>query len=89
MSKILKVEFQDKCNGCELCVFEVQRQLNKIGLEGSLIRVLKNKPDNSKKTDFYVELDPRVSELDLEKILAVCPNGAFKIIDEGTHEFNS
>jgi hypothetical protein len=89
MSKILKVEFPDKCNDCELCVFEVQRQLNKIGLEGALVRILKNKPDSAKSTDFFIELDPRVSELDLDKILAVCPRGAFKIVDEGTHEFNS
>lgn len=42
MAKILKISFPEKCIGCELCVIEVQRQMGKLGLEGSLIRVFRN-----------------------------------------------
>lgn len=42
MAKVLKISFPEKCIGCELCVLEAQRQLGKLGLEGSLIRVFRN-----------------------------------------------
>jgi NAD-dependent dihydropyrimidine dehydrogenase PreA subunit len=43
MSKTLKAVRPEKCNGCELCVLESQRQLEKVGLEESLIRVFTGK----------------------------------------------
>lgn len=42
MAKKLRITFPQKCIGCELCVMEIQRQLGRVGLEGSLIRVFKN-----------------------------------------------
>jgi len=41
MSKILKAVLPEKCLGCEMCVYEAQRQMNKLGLEGSFIRIFK------------------------------------------------
>lgn len=72
MSKFLKVTFPEKCIGCELCVAETQRQLNKIGLEGALIRILK---ENA----FLVQIDPAVNKLNLQKVMGICPTGVFTI----------
>lgn len=81
MTKILKVKFPDQCNGCELCVMEVQRQLKRVGLEGSLIRVFR---DHSKTGDieFAIELDPRLNTLDIESIKNICPKNVFAITEE-------
>ena len=84
MAKTLKVKFQNKCIGCELCVFEAQRQLAKIGLDGSLIRILRNPQGNS----FFIELDPKISKLAIEKICAICPTQVFDLVEEDSHEFN-
>lgn len=89
MSKILKVKFQRDCIGCEMCIYEAQRQLKKVGLEGSLIRIRKSKPEETKKMEFYVELDPRVEKLDIEKIAAVCPKKVFEISEEEDGGFNN
>ena len=77
MTKILKVIFPENCIGCELCVFEAQKQLNKIGLEGAMIRVLKTREDNALK--FNIEVDPQVKELDIKKIAKICPKSVFSI----------
>lgn len=84
MAKTLKVKFQKKCIGCELCVFEAQKQLGKVGLDGSLIRILKSDQGN----EFFIELDPKITKLDIEKIRDICPKGVFEIGEEETHEFN-
>ena len=71
-----------------MCIFEAQRQFKKVGLEGALIRVLKNKQENAKKIDFYVELDPRINRLDTEKIAKICPKTVFEISEEETDGFS-
>jgi len=82
MMKTLKPTQQDKCHGCELCILESQRQLNKVGLEEALIRIFTQKglqEDDSVK--FSVEIDPRINVLDVEKIKSICPREVFEIID--------
>ena len=88
MPKVLKVSFPEKCTGCELCVFEVQRQLNKIGLDGSPIRIFKNKEERVLLGDvvFTVDLDPKVNKNDLEKIKGICPTGVFTIEEVGKEQ---
>lgn len=85
---MLKVKFQSNCIGCDLCIFEAQRQFKKVGLEGSLIRVLKSKPQDAKKVEFYIELDPRINRLDVEKIAKICPKTVFEISEEETDGFS-
>ncbi|MBI2414295.1 hypothetical protein HYV31_00415 [candidate division WWE3 bacterium] len=81
MGKILKATFKKNCIGCELCVFEVQRQLGKIGLEGSPIRVFREKGEKEKIV-YTIGIDPSVNKLDVEKIEGVCPTMVFTIEDE-------
>lgn len=85
---MLKVKFQSNCIGCDLCIFEAQRQFKKVGLEGSLIRVLKRKPQDAKKIEFQIELDPRINKLDVEKIAKICPKAVFEITEEETDGFS-
>lgn len=82
--RVLKAEFSNRCNGCELCVFQAQRQLKKIGIEGSHIRILRSK--NQDVMNFSVDLDPRVNELDIEKIKAICPTLVFTIVEQEEYE---
>jgi len=86
MAKYLKVAFPQKCIGCELCVMEAQRQLNKVGLEGSLIRIFRNKKKGTDFLEYSIETDPRISMLDIEKIAASCPTDVFEIIDKEPNE---
>ncbi len=79
MAKILKAKKPEKCIGCELCVMETQQQIKKIGLEGSLIRIFKEAADNHEDVNFCIELDPRISELDVEKIKDICPAGVYEV----------
>lgn len=81
MAKTLKPTQEDMCNGCEMCVFESQRQLKKVGLEESLIRVFRNKVGKSTKNEFSLEIDPRISALNLEKIKSICPREVFEITE--------
>jgi NAD-dependent dihydropyrimidine dehydrogenase PreA subunit len=74
----LKISYPEKCIGCELCIAETQRQLNKVGLEGALIRILK---ENA----FSVQLDPSVTKLNLQRIIEICPTGVFTI-EEGEND---
>jgi NAD-dependent dihydropyrimidine dehydrogenase PreA subunit len=87
--KILKATFPKRCTGCELCVFEVQRQLKKVGLEGSLIRIFKEKNENANTVEFYIEIDPRTNQIDIESIKDICPNKVFEIVEGEIHEFDS
>ncbi len=89
MKKTLKIKFQKQCIGCELCVFESQRQLQKVGFEGSLIRIMKNKLDQNKKLEFYIELDPRINKLDIDKISEICPKNVFEISQSDEEEHGS
>ncbi len=82
MAKYLKIAFPQKCTGCELCVYEAQRQLGKIGLEGSLIRIFKDKKPESNFLKFSIDLDPRIHKLDINKIRSICPTFVFEIIEE-------
>jgi NAD-dependent dihydropyrimidine dehydrogenase PreA subunit len=88
MAKILKISFPQKCIGCELCVMETQRQLKKFGLEGSLVRVFKERDESSDKMVFSVHLDPQVQKMDVQKIKNICPTGVFTIEEtEALDEF--
>ena len=81
MTKTLKPTQQDKCHGCELCILESQRQLNKVGLEGALIRIFtQKKSQESDRTRFNIEIDPRINVLNIEKIKDICPRDVFEII---------
>ena len=81
MAKVLKATFKKNCIGCEMCVMEVQQQLGKVGLEGSPIRIFRATDENGKLT-FSVDIDPRVNELDIQKIAGVCPTLVFTIEEE-------
>ncbi len=82
MSKNLRVSFPKKCVGCELCVLQIQRQMKKVGLEGSLIRILKKKKENSDFLEYSIDIDPRVNEFDIQKIKDICPTEVFEILEE-------
>ena len=82
MAKFLKVSFPENCIGCELCVAETQRQMQKVGLDGALIRVFKDRKDSSDVIVFSIELDPRVNSIDIEKIIEICPTKVFTVEDK-------
>jgi ribosome-binding protein aMBF1 (putative translation factor) len=81
MAKILEVKYKNKCTGCELCVFEIQRQMEKVGLEGSFIRVFRDVSADSEKITFSIETDPRVHSFDIEAIKSICPGAVFEIVE--------
>lgn len=93
MVNVLKISFPEKCIGCELCVFAIQRQFNRAGLEGSLIRVFRNSTvDLSASTEesaliYTIELDPHINKYDIEKIKNICPTGVFTI-EESEGEYD-
>ncbi|HLD51569.1 hypothetical protein A3K34_04180 [candidate division WWE3 bacterium RIFOXYC1_FULL_40_10] len=82
----LTISKSNKCIGCEMCVFETQRQLKRIGLEGSLIRIFRDN-DIGKDSSYKVLIDPTIVACDLEKIAAICPNQVLVISSEDTDEF--
>lgn len=86
MPNTLKVAFPQKCIGCELCVAEAQRQLKKVGLEGSLIRILRNKKENSEFIEYSIDLDPHIDRLDIESIGKTCPTEVFEIVREENND---
>ena len=90
MPKILKATFEKNCIGCELCVLEVQRQLKKVGLDGSPIRIFR-KEKSDEKIIFSVDVDPSVNKLDVQKIHDICPALVFTLEDseEEKHELVS
>jgi len=79
MSKKLKVINQGKCVGCEMCVLESQQQLKTAGLEGSYIRILRDLNDGTK---FVVNVDPRVEELNIKRVVKSCPKEVFLEVEE-------
>jgi hypothetical protein len=64
-----------------MCVAEVQKQLGKVGLEGSPIRIFRNRNERGR-IEFSVDIDPMVNDLDIEKIAGVCPALVFTIEEE-------
>ena len=82
MPKTLKAAQSDKCNGCELCLLEAQRQLKKVGLEESLIRIFRNKKEENHTLELSIEIDPRINMLHIEKIKEICPKSVFEIVEE-------
>ncbi len=88
--KVLKASFEKNCIGCELCVLEVQRQLGRVGLDGSPIRIFR-KEKSAEKISFSVEVDPSVNTLEIEKIKEICPALVFTLEDsvEEKHELVS
>lgn len=79
MPKTLKVSFPEKCIGCEMCILEAQKQLSKVGLEGALIRVFRNTNTKLGTVEYSLEIDPRISSLNVEKIAQICPKFVFEI----------
>ena len=79
MSKTIKIIREDKCNGCEMCVMESQRQLKKVGLEGSYMRILRH---IEKGTKFEVCIDPKIQDLNIKKIVTLCPRGVLEETEE-------
>lgn len=88
MAQILKAEFPKKCIGCEMCIFEMQRQLERVGLEGALLRVFKSRQVTDKLLEFSVEIDPRVNSLLIERIKNICPRGVFTITTQEEYGFD-
>lgn len=86
MAKLLKPTQLNRCNGCELCIFEAQRQLKKVGLEDSLIRVFRKKNPETQTLGFELEIDPRINILDIEKIESICPKKVFEILEDTTND---
>ena len=61
---------------------EAQRQLGTVGLDGALLRVLRE--DN----EFSIDVDPQVNRLDTAKIEAICPRAVFVVEkDDSSYEF--
>lgn len=81
MAKTLTVSMPDSCNGCELCILEVQRQQGKIGIDGSFVRIFREAGS------FKVEIDPQIVALDNSKIQKICPKDVFTL-KEGNEFFN-
>ena len=79
MTKTLKAVKPEKCNGCELCVLESQRQLEKVGLEESLIRVFTGKIEGEEYPVFCIDIDPRINSIGVEKIRDICPRLVLEI----------
>jgi len=82
MPKCLKASRENKCNGCELCVLESQRQIGKVGLEETLIRVFRKSSKSSEYPQYKLEIDPRMNSLDIKKIKDICPQEVFDIEEE-------
>jgi len=60
---------------------EAQRQLKKVGLSDSPIRILRD--NTSSNLYFYVELNGSLlTKLNINEIFKVCPTGVFEIIEE-------
>lgn len=79
MTKHLKACFPEKCIGCELCVFESQRQQGRLGFKDTLIRIFKQKKEGTVFLSFFLDVDPRVDSLEIEKIKNICPTDVFEI----------
>ena len=88
MKKVLRVSFPQKCIGCELCVMEVQKQLGKMGIEGSPIRVFKNREESIllDKIVYTLDIDPSVNDLNIQKVKNICPTGVFEIEEVNQHQ---
>ncbi len=82
MAKTLKATCSERCIGCELCVYEIQQQIKKAGLEGSLIRVFRNKSKNGKTLEFSIEIDPRIKNLNIARIRDICPQKVFELTEQ-------
>lgn len=86
MSKTLRITFPKKCIGCELCVFEVQRQLKKVGLEGSYIRIFRKTEEDTDTPNFVIDMEPQVNSLDVKRISQICPTAVFTVEDGESNE---
>ena len=60
---------------------EAQRQLKKVGIDGSPIRIFKSFTESTDRIQFSIDLDSRITELDIEKIKNICPKLVFTIED--------
>ncbi len=79
MAKFLKISLPENCIGCEICILETQRQLKKVGLEGALIRISRQKNEETGKLIYSIQLDPQVNDLDLHKIRDICPTKVYTV----------
>ena len=82
MAKKLKVSETQRCNGCEMCVLESQRQLEKVGLEEALIRIFTKKEADEEYPTFHPDIDPRINSIDIERIKSICPKKVLEITDD-------
>lgn len=71
--KILKVNPDAKCIGCELCIFASLRLCGKAGINDSPIKIF------SSGDGFSIHLEESVNELDVKKIGDVCPKFCFLV----------
>lgn len=53
---------------------ECQRQLKRVGLTGSYIRIMR---DIKEGDEFKVSLDPKIEELKANKLVEACPRDVF------------
>jgi len=63
---------------------EIQRQLKKHGLEGSLIRVFKSAKEGKEiceTLEYSIDLDPSINSYDIEQIRKICPKSVFVVAD--------
>jgi ferredoxin len=82
MAKHLKISFPEKCIGCELCVAKTQMELNKVGLDGALIRIFKERREGFNQLVFSIQIDPTVNKMAIEKIKEICPTKVFTIEEQ-------
>jgi ferredoxin-like protein FixX len=54
---------------------ECQRQLKRVGLAGSYIRILRSLEEGDK---FEVSVDPKITQLKIRAIVSACPRGVFE-----------
>lgn len=80
MNKVLKVAHPEKCIGCEMCVYEAQRQMGAVGPEGAFIRISK---EGGK---YSIILDPQVNTLDIEAIRDICPQDVYEVKEVEDYE---
>ena len=79
MAKVLKASLPQACIGCELCIMEMQKQMHKAGLNGSLIRILKNRSETTSRLEYNIDLDRQINAYDIKKIRDICPTGVFTV----------
>lgn len=64
---------------------EAQRQLKKVGLTDTPIRILRD--NTSSNLYFFVEIDETlIKKIDIDEIYKVCPTGVFELVEDYDNE---